>query len=42
MKEKEKGTRERGQDKGLSVEREETDLACRKMAVYKGKVESLC
>lgn len=39
---KEKGARERGQkylsqkDKGLSLDKEETDMAHRKMAVYKG------
>ena len=41
MREKEKGTRERRQgylsqrDKGLPLDREETDMPHRKMAVYK-------
>ena len=29
-------------DKGLPLDREETDMALRKMAVYKGKGETLC
>jgi hypothetical protein len=47
MKEKEKGTRERGKgylswrDKGLPLDREETDTAHRKMAVYRGEREKV-
>ena len=45
MREKGKGTRERGnrfaqRDKGLSLDREETDVVYRQMTVYKGKREN--
>ena len=30
------------EDKGLSLDRQETDVAHRKMAVYKGKGGTLC
>ena len=42
MREERKGTRERGKgclsgrDKGLPLDREETDMACGQMTVYKG------
>ena len=44
MREKEKGTREGGkgifalEDKELPLDREETDVAHRQMAVYKGEM----
>jgi hypothetical protein len=48
MREKGKGTRERGKeylsqkDKGLPLSREDTDMAHRQMAVYKIKMGNPC
>lgn len=36
------GGREQGREKGLSLDREETDVAHRKMAVYSGKRGTPC